>query len=288
MIKTYPYQGKSILAVLAHPDDESFGMGGTLALYASRGAAVHLVCATRGEAGEVEPDLLEGYDSLASLRDKELRCAAGVLGLRSVQFLGYRDSGMSGSQENHHPQALASQPLEKVAEKIVHIMREIKPQVVLTFDPLGGYQHPDHIAIHKAAVHAFEQSGKTVYHPDDLPAYAPERLFFHIMPKAMIKIGIRVIKLMGRDPRNFGSNNDIDLLQIAKADFPIHARININAVRQIKEQAGACHASQGGGRFGGGLLGMVMRLSNRHETFMRAYPPVKKGERIAYDLFEKL
>src|SRR3989304_5201223 len=88
---------KKILAALAHPDDESFGMGGTLALYAQRGVDVHLVCATRGEAGTVEAEHLEGYASIAERRVAELRCAALRLGLSGVHFLDYRDSGMPGS-----------------------------------------------------------------------------------------------------------------------------------------------------------------------------------------------
>jgi N-acetyl-1-D-myo-inositol-2-amino-2-deoxy-alpha-D-glucopyranoside deacetylase len=96
---------KILLAVLAHPDDESFGMGGTLALYAARGVEVHLVCATRGEVGEVAPELLNRFESIAELRESELRCAAGNLGLAGVHFLGYRDSGMSGSPDNTHLQA---------------------------------------------------------------------------------------------------------------------------------------------------------------------------------------
>jgi N-acetyl-1-D-myo-inositol-2-amino-2-deoxy-alpha-D-glucopyranoside deacetylase len=102
----------TLLAVLAHPDDESFGMGGTLALYAARGVEVHLVCATRGEVGEVSPELMKGFSSIAERREAELRCAAGVLGLAGVHFLDYRDSGMPGSEDNTHPQALAAQPLE--------------------------------------------------------------------------------------------------------------------------------------------------------------------------------
>ncbi len=165
----------TILAVLAHPDDESFGMGGTLALYASRGADVHLVCATRGEVGEVAPELLAGFASTAELRDSELRCAAGALGLTGVHFLGYRDSGMPGSPDNTHPQALAAQPLDEVAAKVVRYIRVLKPQIVLTFDPIGGYRHPDHIAIHNATVRSFEQAGNPDFAADSLPAFSPER-----------------------------------------------------------------------------------------------------------------
>ena len=101
---------KTILAVLAHPDDESFGMGGTLALYARQGATVHLVCATRGEAGSVDPRYLEGFASIAERRKAELRCAAEKLGLAGVHFLDYRDSGMPGSPDNTHPQSLSLRP----------------------------------------------------------------------------------------------------------------------------------------------------------------------------------
>lgn len=275
----------TLLAVLAHPDDESFGMGGTLALYASRGVDVHLVCATRGEVGEVAPELLKGFESIAKLRESELRCAVGVLGLTGVHFLGYRDSGMPGSLDNTHPQALAAQPLDEVAAKVVRHIRELKPQIVLTFDPIGGYRHPDHIAIQRATVRAFEQAGNPDFAADSLPVYAPERLFFHKMPNGLLKFAVKFLPIIGKDPHKFGSNGDIDLVPIAEADFPTHARIDIRSVLKKKEKAGACHASQGGGRMGGGLISLLMRLFNGTESFIRASPPVAEGEKVAKDLF---
>jgi N-acetyl-1-D-myo-inositol-2-amino-2-deoxy-alpha-D-glucopyranoside deacetylase len=276
---------KIILAVLAHPDDESFGMGGTLALYASRGVDVHLVCATRGEVGEVSPDLMQGFESIAKLRESELRCAAAILGLKAVHFLDYRDSGMPGSPDNFHPQALAAQPLDEVAANVVCYIRTLKPQVVLTFDPIGGYRHPDHISIQKATVRAFEQAGNPGFAPESLPAYMPEWLYFHKMPNGLLKFAVKVLPLVGRDPHKFGSNGDIDLVPIAEVDFPTHARINISSVLRKKEQAGACHASQGGGRMGGGFVSLLMRLFSRTEFFMRAFPPVAQGEKVVQDLF---
>jgi len=276
---------KTLLAVLAHPDDESFGMGGTLALYASRGVEVHLVCATRGEVGEVTPELLKGFESIAKLRESELRCAAGVLGLTGVHFLGYRDSGMPGSLDNTHPQALAAQPLDEVAKNVVCYIRELKPQVVLTFDPIGGYRHPDHIAIQRATVRAFEQAGNPDFAADSLPVYAPERLYFHKMPNGLLKFAVKFLPLIGKDPHKFGSNGDIDLVPIAEVNFPTHARIDIRPVLKKKEKAGACHASQGGGRMGGGIISLLMRLFSGTESFMRASPPVAEGEKVAKDLF---
>src|SRR3990170_1624490 len=147
---------RALLAVLAHPDDESFGPGGTLALYASRGVQVHLLCATRGEVGTVAPDLMAGHATIGDLRQAELECAAEHLGLTGVHFLGYRDSGMPGSPDNQHPQALAAAPIEEIARRVAGYIRQIRPQVVITFDPLGGYRHPDHIAIHRATVVALD------------------------------------------------------------------------------------------------------------------------------------
>lgn len=276
---------KVLLAVLAHPDDESFGMGGTLALYASRGMDVHLVCATRGEVGEVSPDLLKGFESIAKLRESELRCAAGFLGLTGIHFLDYRDSGMPGSPDNTHPQALAAQPLDEVAAKVVRYIRELKPQVVLTFDPIGGYRHPDHIAIQQATVRAFEQAGNPDFAADSFPVYAPERLYFHKMPNGLLKFAVKFLPIIGKDPHKFGSNGDIDLVPIAEVDFPTNARIDIRSVLKKKEQAGACHASQGGGRMGGGLVSLLMRLFSGTESFMRSSPPVGEGEKVAQDLF---
>ena len=276
---------KTLLAVLAHPDDESFGMGGTLALYASRGVEVHLVCATRGEVGEATPELLKEFESIAKLRESELRCAAGILGLAGVHFLDYRDSGMPGSPDNTHPQALAAQPLDDVAANVVCYIRQLKPQVVLTFDPIGGYRHPDHIAIQRATVRAFEQARNPEFAAHSLPVHTPERLYFHKMPNGLLKFAVRFLPLIGKDPHKFGSNGDIDLLPIAEVDFPTNARIDIRSVLKKKRQAGACHASQGGGRMGGGVVSLLMRLFSGTEAFMRAFPPVTEAEKVVIDLF---
>src|SRR4030065_2374333 len=110
----------ALLACLAHPDDETFGMGGTLALYARRQVQVHLVCATRGDVGDVDHELMQGFSTIAERRESELRCAAGILGLTGIYFLGYRDSGMPGTADNQHPNALAAQPVDDVAATVAY------------------------------------------------------------------------------------------------------------------------------------------------------------------------
>jgi hypothetical protein len=117
----------------AHPDDESFGPGGTLTEYAAQGVRVLYACATRGEAGTVDPAHLKGYATLGDQRWAELMCAAQALRLSSVRHLGYRDSGMQGDPDHQHPQALVGAPLEAVTRTIVAAIRDVRPQVVITF-----------------------------------------------------------------------------------------------------------------------------------------------------------
>lgn len=275
---------KVLLAVLAHPDDETFGTGGSLAHYASLGVEVHLVCATRGEVGEVDPALLSDFASIGALRENELRCAAGYLGLAGVHFLDYRDSGMEGSPENHHPDALTSAEPERVIGDIVHYIRLLKPQVVITFDPIGGYMHPDHIAIHKAADKAFYAAADPQQYPSDLPAYKPQKLYYHTFPRGFLRTTVWLMKLTGKDPSKFGKNGDIDLTKIAQARFPVNAAVDYRNVIEKKNLAVACHASQGGLRITGGILDILRKAFGVSDQYMRAYPPPSgKRER---DLFE--
>ncbi len=277
---------KTILAVLAHPDDESFGMGGTLAFYASQGARVFLVCATRGEVGTVDPEHMAGFNTIAELRESELRCAARHLGLTEVFFLNYRDSGMPGSPDNQHPDAQVNRPAEEVAARVVHYIRRLKPDVVLTFDPIGGYRHPDHIQIHNATVIAFERAADPDFHPESGEPFQPRALYYHTVPRGLFKMGVKLLKLFGQDPRRWGRNKDIDLVSLAEVDFPVHARINYRPVAAQKDEASLCHASQGGGQMRRGFLGFFFNLYSGTETFMRAYPPPAPRMRVVNDLFE--
>jgi N-acetyl-1-D-myo-inositol-2-amino-2-deoxy-alpha-D-glucopyranoside deacetylase len=275
---------KALLSVLAHPDDESFGMGGTLAKYAAEATDVYLICATRGEAGEVDSEFMEGFSSIAELREQELMCAVGELGIHAPYLLPYRDSGMTGSDDNQHPQALMNAPLEKVAGEIADYIREIKPQVLLTFDPIGGYKHPDHIFIHKAATRAFSLAGDPEY-ISKLPPFQPTRLFYHTIPKIFLRFNVRLLKLLGKDPTKFGKNKDIDLTQMS-VEFPVHAMINYSAVSDKKNAAAMCHASQGGGRFTRGFMRLIAWLigARSNDSFMLA-EPVPENDLMIKDLY---
>ena len=276
---------RTILAVLAHPDDESFGMGGTLAKYAASGVDVHLICATRGEAGEVDPEYLEGYSSISDLRVDELNCAVTELGIEPVRMLDYRDSGMIGSADNKHPQALINAPLDQVAGEIADVIREVKPQVVLTFDPIGGYRHPDHIFIHEAATKAFDMAGDPAY-PGNFTPFQPEKLFYHTIPRYFIRFNVRLLKLLGKDPSKYGKNQDIDLTQMAEDEFPVHAQINYTEYKDKKAAAAACHASQGGHGLTRGFMRWLSWLlgARSADQFMQAFPEPSPS-RVKDDLF---
>jgi LmbE family N-acetylglucosaminyl deacetylase len=274
-----------LLAVLAHPDDETFGMGGTLALYARRGVEVHLVCATRGEVGEAAEEYMKGFNSVAELRESELRCAAAQLGIHEVHFLDYRDSGMPGTADNQHPQALINAPMEKVVGDVVRVIRQIHPQIVLTFDPIGGYRHPDHIHIQQATEKAFYAAADSNQYPDSLPPFAPQKLYFHTISRTVLRWLVRLMPLFGRDPSKFGQNGDIDLKSIAEVSFPTHAKINYQEVAEVRAAASNCHASQGGQQMNKGVAGLLRGWAFSNETFMKAHPSAKPGY-VEKDLFE--
>jgi LmbE family N-acetylglucosaminyl deacetylase len=279
---------RRLLVALAHPDDESFGPAGTIIHYASQGVAVHYICATRGEAGDVDPELLEGTTLPGELRTQELECAARHLGLAGVHFLGYRDSGMANSPENQDPASLFQAPLEKVAEKIVRLIRQIRPQVVLTFDAIGGSFHPDHLKMNQATTLAFHASGDPgrFAHQGEqhLAPYQPQKLYYMVFPLWWAKAAVRILPLFGQDPTAMGRNRDINLKQMVDQEFQaVTTRINISPYLDASEQAARCHASQ----IAGGpshIPRFLRRWLFRFDRYARVVPPFE-GERVERDLF---
>lgn len=278
-------KSKTVLAVLAHPDDETFGLGGTLALYAQRGYDTYYVCATRGEVGSADEEFMKGFKDTAEMRTDELMRAAKILGLKEVFFLGYRDSGMPGSEDNKHPNAQVSHSIDEVAGHVVKYIRELKPDIVLTFDPIGGYKHPDHIHIHKATTLAFEKANDASFHPEAGAPFKPRALYYQVFPRGFLKWMVRLMPLFGKDPRKWGRNKDIDLTDLI-TDFPIHVRLDVRSVEKIKRHASAQHASQGGGQTRRGLFGFIVWFIGEREDYMRAYPPVNGDFKRKSDLFD--
>lgn len=277
---------RRMLVVLAHPDDESFGMGGTLARYAAEGVEVHIAIATDGVAGSVA----EGYEhtlaELAAVRAQELQAAVSILG-GHLHMLGYRDSGYIGDPANENPGAFIQQNVAEVAGRIVALIREIRPQVVVTHDETGGYFHPDHIMCWKVTTPAFFAAGDPVQYPDiSFPAHQPERLYYTGLSNRMMKVFTGLMRLKGQDPKHAGRNKDIDFTRIGIPPQRLNAKIDFSDYWDVKRAASAQHPSQGGG-MGGRLSMLPVRLQKRlmsKETFIRAYPPVPDGFRES-DLF---
>ncbi|MGB9724475.1 MAG: PIG-L family deacetylase [Chloroflexia bacterium] len=182
---------RTLMALFAHPDDESFATGGTLARYAAAGVQVVLVCATRGEAGIVHDEGMEvPPEEMGRVREEELRCACRALGIQELHFLGYRDSGMAGSPENRHPLAFCRAEPAEVVERILALFRRFRPQVVLTFGPDGGYGHPDHIAIHRHVTAAWKEAGSLPQPPRKLYYTAVSAATFRRIREAMWQHGL--------------------------------------------------------------------------------------------------
>jgi mycothiol S-conjugate amidase len=180
-----------LLAVHAHPDDESSKGAGTVALYHSEGVHTVLVCCTGGEEGEVlNPalDTPEVHARIAELRREELARAAEIIGYDEVVMLGYRDSGMAGSDSNANPLCFAQAPYDEAVERLVAIVRRTRPQVMVVYgDEQSGYPHPDHLRDHEIGVAAFSAAGDPEQYPGAGPAWQPTKLYFTVFSVARFR-----------------------------------------------------------------------------------------------------
>lgn len=194
---------RRVLACYAHPDDEAFGSGGTLTRYAAEGAQVMLVCATRGEVGEIADESLAVPATLALVREEELRCSCRTMGTAEPIFLGYRDSGMAGTPDNDHEEAFCRAPADEVVARLVGILRRLRPQVVLTFEPGGGYGHPDHIAIHRHTLAAFHAAADPTRFPEQGESWQASRLYYTTIPRSFFLQMYERMKAAGVDVSPF-------------------------------------------------------------------------------------
>lgn len=266
---------RTLLAVFAHPDDEAFGPGGTLAKYAREGTRVILVCATRGEAGEISDPNLASPETLGEVREQELWCAARVLGIADVIFLGYRDSGMAGSPNNAHPQAFVNAPQEEVVPRLVGIMRQVRPDIVITFEPNGGYGHPDHIAIHQHTVAAFHAAGLSNHYPEQGEPWQPRRLFYTAIPRSFFRRLRQILQDAGIETRNL---DHWEKTGMGWPDEAVNVILDVSAVVDIKWQAIQCHRTQlGPGNFFIKLSASQRRALMSHEYFALAWPTDAPG-----------
>ena len=233
---------KTILVCLAHPDDEAFGVAGMLSHYAQDGARVVLVCATRGEEGEISDPSLGTSETLAQVREDEMRCAAKTIGAQELIFLDYRDSGMAGTPPNQRDDAFVNAPAGEVIPKLVGIMRRLQPQVVLTFEPFGGYGHPDHIAIHHHTVAAFHAAADSAQYPELGAAWQADRLFYTVILRSQLAQITQAMAEAGMP--NDGFTAILDNLQWPEDE--VHLRMDVSDTIDIKWQTLLCHRTQFG------------------------------------------
>ncbi|MGG2458521.1 N-acetyl-1-D-myo-inositol-2-amino-2-deoxy-alpha-D-glucopyranoside deacetylase [Streptomyces sp. RGM 3693] len=209
---------RRLLLVHAHPDDESINNGATMAKYAAEGALVTLVTCTRGEEGEVIPPALahltpDRDDTLGPYRVHELAAAMAALGITDHRFLGgpgrYRDSGMMGAPQNDRSGSFWQAPVDEAAAHLVAVIREVRPQVLVTYDPNGGYGHPDHIQAHRVAVRAAELAARADFRPDLGGAYAIEKIYWNCNPRSEVEAGLAAVRAAGHGFSGVAAVDDV-------------------------------------------------------------------------------
>ncbi|MFG1928203.1 N-acetyl-1-D-myo-inositol-2-amino-2-deoxy-alpha-D-glucopyranoside deacetylase [Cryptosporangium sp. NPDC048952] len=233
---------RRLLLVHAHPDDETITTGATMARYAAEGAHVTLVTCTLGEEGEILVPALAGLaadqaDQLGGYRITELERAMAALGVGDQRFLGgtgrYRDSGMIGTPQNDHPRAFWRASVDEAAAWLADVIREVQPQVVVTYDPDGLYGHPDHIQAHRVTMRAIELAE---------PEWRVSKVYFPSEPRSLLARGIEMFATSAENP--FAGQRDVDALPFVTADEKLGARIDASAFALAKQAAMRAHATQ--------------------------------------------
>ncbi|MDP9181533.1 MAG: N-acetyl-1-D-myo-inositol-2-amino-2-deoxy-alpha-D-glucopyranoside deacetylase [Actinomycetota bacterium] len=240
---------RRLLLVHAHPDDETIGTGATMAKYAASGALVTLVTCTLGEEGEI---LVPGLSHLASDQEDrlgehridELADACRAMGVTDHRFLGgagrWRDSGMMGTPQNDRPDTFWQASFDEAVADLVQVVREVRPQVVVTYDENGGYGHPDHIQAHRVTVAAFERAGDPSY--GEAEAWKPSKLYYTAFPKSVLQAGIDRLKETGHE--NFFGVESADDLPFGTPDDVVTTAVDATGFLESKLQAMRAHATQ--------------------------------------------
>ena len=241
---------RRLLLVHAHPDDETIGNGATMARYLASGAQVTLVTCTLGEYGEVLVPGLEQLaadhgDQLGGYRIGELAAACAELGLTDYRFLGgpgrWSDSGMMGTAPNDAPRAFWQADLDEAARELVAVVREVRPQVLITYDENGGYGHPDHIQAHRVAMAAYARAGDAGYHPELGPAWQVPKVYWNCIPRSVLAQSIRLMKEAGSD---FFGVDSVDELPFGVDDSVVTAAVDGRKYLPAKMAALRAHATQ--------------------------------------------
>lgn len=175
----------TLMAVHAHPDDETIQSGGVLARYGAEGVETVLVTCTDGAVGEISDPALASPETLAAVRVEELAEACRIMGIKQRFNLGYRDSGMMGTADNQQPNAFWRADMDEATGRLVAIMRTTRPDVIVTSNENGDYGHPDHINANRVAVAAFHAAGDPArYREQGLAPWQPRKLYYSAWPRS--------------------------------------------------------------------------------------------------------
>lgn len=245
---------RRLVLVHAHPDDECISTGGIIAKYSDEGASVCLVCCTNGEEGEVAevPELgtvAEVQARLGEVRIAELREACRHLGRVDLRLLGYRDSGMDGTPANDDPRAFVNRPVGEAGAEVARILREVRPQVIVTYNEVGMYGHPDHIRAHEAALRGVIAAADPSFEPDSGPAHRVAKVYYTAMPKswlrAAMELGRRIGRQLGRGEDDVLVSEE-EIERIGTDDEAVTTAVDVVAVVDRKFDALAAHRTQYG------------------------------------------
>jgi N-acetyl-1-D-myo-inositol-2-amino-2-deoxy-alpha-D-glucopyranoside deacetylase len=237
---------RRLLAVHAHPDDETITTGGLLARCANAGVRTVLVTCTDGRYGPVNPELGLALESggLAKVRRDELHAAARVLGIGEVVWLGHHDSGMSGAQTSLAPEAFWSRPVDLLVRQMVAVVRRFRPHAVVTYDPIGCTGHPDHVQAHRMTLLAVAAAGEACAMPEEGPAWLVRQVFYPVFPFSELERFIMDEVTAGR-PHPFEGQPAADI-NYARPDDAVTHSVGISAVYQRKRDALYSHRTQVG------------------------------------------
>jgi N-acetyl-1-D-myo-inositol-2-amino-2-deoxy-alpha-D-glucopyranoside deacetylase len=245
-----------LLLVHAHPDDETTTTGVTAAHYRAHGIPVTLVTCTRGERGENalaggnHDDSDASAQRLGEIRVAELRSAANELGVTDVRFLGgpgaWWDSGMADARV-HHPRAFADGELTEQTEQLVAIIREVRPQIILTYDENGGYGHPDHIRAHDVAIAAYDAAADPAAFPSAGDAWPVAKLYASAVPYSSLRRAAEFmskIDIPGNPFASVGQLPPVEALPFGVPDDAVTARIDARELVEAKVAAMRAHRTQ--------------------------------------------
>ncbi|MBB33109.1 MAG: mycothiol conjugate amidase Mca [Acidimicrobiaceae bacterium] len=231
------------MTIHAHPDDESSKGAGSVALYSDAGVKASLVCCTGGEEGDIlnpAMDLPEVRENIGAVRRQELAKAAKIIGYRDVIYLGYRDSGMPESEANNNPDCFANAPLDEAVERLVRIIREEKPHVIVTYpDDQQGYQHPDHLKVFDISIPAWEAAGDPTKFLQSGDPWTPLKLYYTTWSRARIEALHAMFKKLELE----SPFNDA-WFDRPSQDHRITTKINVSDHSQRRTDALLAHATQ--------------------------------------------